>query len=294
MWECRSFLGADCRGIIKLTLYTTAPAYNWLRFVLTSLAGNGARAGGLPGERILHWPDRAYGWSIEAVPTLSQWGLMALVMLMAPFACRRRARSLRPRASRTLSGTVGREVAAAGCGWVDLSLNSYMPTSRRMVHPMKILTRLLGTILLCLGHAATAGPFSTAIEMRSKEGATLYVPGLIQGAGAVEWMVDTGSGYTTINEDLLAALQHSGQARFLKRLQGRLANGSQLEVAVYNIAAISIGESCWMRDVEAAVFPGSTRPILGLNVLQRTAPFIFSFEPPELVLSHCRGARDTS
>lgn len=152
---------------------------------------------------------------------------------------------------------------------------------------MSISSRLLGLMLLCFAHVATAGQFSTAIAMKANDAATLYVSGMIQGAGAVEWLVDTGSGYTTINEDLLAELQRQGQARFLKRLKGRLANGSAMEVAVYSIGAISIGPSCWIHDVEAAVFPGSTRPILGLNVLQRAAPFIFSFEPPELVLSHC-------
>lgn len=75
-------------------------------------------------------------------------------------------------------------------------------------------------------------------------------------------------------------------------MRGRLADGSELEVPVYSIDAISIGDACWLRDVEAAVFPGNTRPILGLNVLQRAAPFIFSFEPPRPVLSHCDGVID--
>jgi hypothetical protein len=41
--------------------------------------------------------------------------------------------------------------------------------------------------------------------------------------------------------------------------------------------------------VEAVVFPSTSRQILGLNVLNRSAPFIFSVNPPELVLSHCTG-----
>ena len=70
-------------------------------------------------------------------------------------------------------------------------------------------------------------------------------------------------------------------------MRGRLANGSEINVPVYLLEAVSIGENCWLTDVEAAVFPGNTRPILGLNALQRTAPFIFSFEPPRLQLSNC-------
>jgi hypothetical protein len=134
---------------------------------------------------------------------------------------------------------------------------------------------------------AMAAEFSTAIEMRAKDGATLYVPGVLPGYGAVDWMVDTGSGYTTINEEMLTVLQRDGLARFVKNLRGRLANGSELDVPVYAIDAIAIGDGCWLHDVEAAVFPGSTRPILGLNVLQRAGPFIFSFAPPRLVVSHC-------
>jgi hypothetical protein len=60
-----------------------------------------------------------------------------------------------------------------------------------------------------------------------------------------------------------------------------------MNVPVYAIEALSIGNGCWLNNVEAAVFPGKTRAILGLNALQRAAPFIFSFEPPRLVLSNC-------
>jgi predicted aspartyl protease len=134
---------------------------------------------------------------------------------------------------------------------------------------------------------ATPGEFGTSIEMRTKGGTTLYVSGQINGVGTVDWMVDTGSGYLTINEEILARLQAGGHARFVKSQRGRLANGHELEVPIYAIAALSIGDACWLHDIEAAVFPGNTRPILGINVLRQAAPFIFSFDPPRLVLSHC-------
>lgn len=152
--------------------------------------------------------------------------------------------------------------------------------------------KLFRTLLLALALAgaatvAAAGEFTTTIDMSAKGGATFYVAGRINGLGDVELMVDTGSGYMTINEEILATLQLKDQARFVKNLRGRLANGAELEVPVYLVEAVSIGDACWLHDVEVAVFPGNTRPILGLNVLQRAAPFIFSFEPPRLVLSHC-------
>lgn len=150
---------------------------------------------------------------------------------------------------------------------------------------------LLFLLLVGAAPVALAGDFGTTIAMRAKGGGTtFYVSGHITGLGVVDWMVDTGSGYTTINEDMLLALQTSGQVRFVKTLRGRLADGRELDVPVHVIEAVSIGDACWLQDVEVAVFPGNARPILGLNVLQRAAPFIFSFTPPRLQLSGCESA----
>jgi hypothetical protein len=42
-----------------------------------------------------------------------------------------------------------------------------------------------------------------------------------------------------------------------------------------------------LEEVEVAVFPGNTRQIVGLSVLTRAAPFVFSTNPPQLQLSNC-------
>ncbi len=68
-----------------------------------------------------------------------------------------------------------------------------------------------------------------------------------------------------------------------------LADGNRLVVSVYAIRELRIGGKCTLHDVEAAVFPGRIRQILGLSALNRAAPFIFPVEPPQLVLSHCSG-----
>jgi predicted aspartyl protease len=146
---------------------------------------------------------------------------------------------------------------------------------------------LLFLLLTGTTSVAMAGEFNSTVAMNAKGGTTFYVAGQITGIGPVDLMVDTGSGYMTINEEMLAALKLAGQVRFVTKMRGKLANGSILELPVYSIEAVRIGEACWLHDVEAAVFPGNTRPILGLNALQRAAPFIFSFEPPSLVLSYC-------
>jgi predicted aspartyl protease len=142
--------------------------------------------------------------------------------------------------------------------------------------------------------AADAPPddFGFHVAMQEKSAATFYVKGDIHGFGPVELMVDTGSGYTTINEETLAALQERNAARYVKQLRGVLADGTELEVPVFAISRMRIGTQCWLKDVEAAVFPGKSRQILGLSALRRAAPFIFSVDPPALVLSHC-DASDT-
>ncbi len=141
----------------------------------------------------------------------------------------------------------------------------------------------------CMGGAAVAGAaeFNATVPMKAKGAATYYVPGHIDGLGPVEFMVDTGSGYMTINEEALRELKRNNNAKYVRDLRGVLANGSELIVPVYRLTSVNIGGSCRIDDVEAAVFPGKTRFILGLSALQRTSPFIFSMKPASLVLSHC-------
>ncbi len=146
---------------------------------------------------------------------------------------------------------------------------------------------LLCAALALISATAPAREFQTRVAMIEKSAATFYVPAQIDGFGAAELMVDTGSGYVTINEHTLAVLKRSDKARYVKRLRGVLADGSELTVPVYAISAMAIGKTCWLHDVEAAVFPGKSRQILGLSALRKTAPFVFSVEPPELLLSRC-------
>jgi predicted aspartyl protease len=153
--------------------------------------------------------------------------------------------------------------------------------------------RLLSTISLALAlfaasGQATEGEFSITVPMESKGRATYYVKGEIGGHGDVDLLVDTGSGYLTINEVALEDLLREKRADYRRNLRGVLADGRELEVPVYSISALRIGEQCWLNDVEAAVFPGKTRFILGLSALAKAGPFIFRFDPPTLVLSRCR------
>lgn len=149
------------------------------------------------------------------------------------------------------------------------------------------MTTAIGGVCLLVWSAVQAAEFDTSVPMRHGGAATYYVAGHLEGVGEADFMVDTGSGYLTINEQTLAALQKEKRAHYVRMLRGVLADGSELVVPVYRLEALSIGGRCLLSDVEAAVFPGATRQILGLSALKKAAPFIFSFDPPNLVLSNC-------
>lgn len=132
-----------------------------------------------------------------------------------------------------------------------------------------------------------AEQFVFDVPMYSKGASTYYIAGKIGNMPETEFMVDTGSSYMTINEATLSELQANGSPRYLRNLKGILANGDVLSVPVYTIANVRIGEECLLDEVDVAVFPGKTRQILGLSALSKTAPFIFSTQPPQLQLSNC-------
>jgi predicted aspartyl protease len=153
-----------------------------------------------------------------------------------------------------------------------------------------MLRRQISTLfVLALAAGSALGTDFTTVPMYERGAVTFYVSGQIDGYGKTEFMVDTGSAYVTINEKTLGVLKEQGRADYVKQLSGIMADGSRLIVPVYRISGITIGGHCQLRDVEAAVFSGATRNILGLSALKKTAPFTVSMEPPTLALSNCSG-----
>lgn len=140
--------------------------------------------------------------------------------------------------------------------------------------------------ILTFGLAQAREP-DNAIAMRDKGADTFYVEVNLKGLGNQDFLVDTGSSYMTINERTLAILKEKGHATYVRSLAGTLADGTRKIVPIYSISAIDIGNECYIDNVEAAVFPGNTRQILGLSALRRAAPFVFSIAPPSLALSNC-------
>lgn len=147
--------------------------------------------------------------------------------------------------------------------------------------------------LILVSTSAPGDEFDITVPMHDKGMATYYVHAEIADLGISEFMVDTGSGYLTINEQTLHALQKRKQAQYVKELRAILANGTELVIPVYVINQLRVG-ACTLRNVEAAVFPARTRQILGLSALNKAAPFTFSIDPPKLVLSNCAKSADQS
>jgi predicted aspartyl protease len=154
-----------------------------------------------------------------------------------------------------------------------------------MKQPLSMTVALAGYLIM-ESAAVIAGKFDARIPMSLGTSTTYYVQGRFGGLEATDFMVDTGSGFLTINKPTLDELLERGLATYKRDLPGVLADGTEIEVPVYQVAQFSIGP-CLLQNVEAAVFPSTKRQIIGLNVLNRSAPFIFSVNPPELVLSHC-------
>jgi predicted aspartyl protease len=137
---------------------------------------------------------------------------------------------------------------------------------------LKALSAVFG-ILTAAPASVIGGP--AIVPMKDKGADTYYVDVHVEGLGHVDYLVDTGAGYMTINEDTLAVLQANRAAVYVKRLRGIMADGRTLIVPVYRIDTINIGGNGRIQDVEAAVFPGGSCSLLGLSALRKTAPSFF-------------------
>lgn len=116
---------------------------------------------------------------------------------------------------------------------------------------------------------------------------TYYVNVNLAGMSGTQFMVDTGSGYVTINEESLHKLKQNNNAVYVRDIKGILANGSTYIVPIWKVSSLTLNNQCTLKNVEVAVFPGKTRQILGLSALKKAAPLQISFDPPQLVLSNC-------
>ncbi|GGB81198.1 hypothetical protein GCM10011352_03650 [Marinobacterium zhoushanense] len=150
----------------------------------------------------------------------------------------------------------------------------------------RLAAALSGLCVLSLSLPAVSADTEMHVPMQEGNATTYYVQASVGSLRSMDFMVDTGSGYMTINEETLASLKVDGHAVYQRDLIGVLANGSEVRVPVYRLSSLKVGD-CRLNDIEAAVFPGTTRQILGLSALKHVGTFTFSFDPPQLVLSRC-------
>ncbi len=153
---------------------------------------------------------------------------------------------------------------------------------------MKILKSILIASSLLYSTQGMSKEFDTKIPIQEKGAVTFYDAGQVKGYHQTDFMIDTGSGYTAINETMLSKLQEQNNIEYLTTVSGIMANGKRTSLPVYRIASINIGGKCVLNDIKAVILPGNTRNILGLNALKKAAPFAMSVNPPELILSHCQ------
>jgi len=146
-------------------------------------------------------------------------------------------------------------------------------------------------ILLILSHTTlVAADSKMVVPMVQHSAATFYVNVTIADQISEEFVIDTGASHVTISDTTLEKLLNKQQATFVRLMTGVLADGSSIEVPVYRISSLKIGNNCRFKDVEVAVIEGGARCVLGLSVLSQAAPFTFYTEPPQLHLSNCSAA----
>ena len=153
---------------------------------------------------------------------------------------------------------------------------------------MRRIRWVVSALSFCASVAMAEAPTAHTVSLKKHDAGTFYVLGALDGYGEISFLVDTGSSYMVINEAMLAALVDAGRATPLRQISGRMADGSRRVIPTYRVKNLRLGDSCWVPEVEAAVISGNTRPILGMEVLERLAPFTFSANPAQLVLHRCQ------
>lgn len=84
----------------------------------------------------------------------------------------------------------------------------------------RFINALIALSGLLQASSVLAENFGTSIPMQNKGANTFYVPAEVEGLDAVDFMVDTGSGHATINEETLAILVQQQNARYVKNIRG--------------------------------------------------------------------------
>jgi clan AA aspartic protease (TIGR02281 family) len=115
-----------------------------------------------------------------------------------------------------------------------------------------------------------------------------YLNATLDGDITVEFLLDTGSGYVSLNQATFNRIKTHQAINHVRDIHGTMANGSVLKVHVYTAKSLTLGEGCVLTDIEFVVLPNSQN-ILGLSALRRLSPLTISFDSNRLVFEGCRG-----
>jgi len=158
------------------------------------------------------------------------------------------------------------------------------------MHRIKALKAVLLTILVLLaaGHARAEG---AELALQQASSGNFYV-GADFGPVHTDMLLDTGSGYVSLTPATFRRINRSASAQarpaFSRKITGVLANGRATSVPVYRLPQLRLGE-CVLQDVEAVVFPGADRDILGLNALSRLQPLTLDLDGGRMLGGACQG-----
>lgn len=136
---------------------------------------------------------------------------------------------------------------------------------------------------------ATTQAFSQEheIPLTESEGGTFYLNSEIVGVSS-SMLFDTGSKYVVLGKDTFAIVKMTSQVKPLRTIHAIMANGRGAYYPVYQIDKISFSADCEFYNVEVVVMQGSTKDILGLNVIKEMTPLVLYVYPdPFITTQEC-------
>ena len=172
-------------------------------------------------------------------------------------------------------------------GHTDGPIFAFSEGMHRQTRRFRIGKELLAATALLLPLSSFADDFSYEIELEQHEAGTFYVKARLADIADTPMLIDTGSSYVALTRKTFRSLKSGVETEHLRDIEGEMAAGRRIKVAIYRLARLDLGNGCVLRDVEVAGVPGATRDILGISALSRLQPFAISMNPPKLLFSHC-------
>lgn len=151
----------------------------------------------------------------------------------------------------------------------------------------------LSFVLACVPSVMFAKDFEFKLPLSQQSSGNYYIEGTLSNDDEVDFLVDTGAGMVILAERTFQSLSADSKKEPIKRIAARMADGRTKTVNVYSLEHLVLGHGCDVGPLEVAVIPGASNNILGLNVLNKAAPFAIYNSPPSLALSVCAEALST-